>query len=106
MAEALGMIECRSFPAMVEAADAMVKAAKVELVSYEKTGGGYVTAIIRGDVAAVKAACEAGQAGAAKVGEIVAVHIIARPHNNVDVVLPLGRNEQVTAEIKKTKKTE
>ena len=65
MAEALGMIECRSFPAMVEAADAMVKAAKVELVSYEKTGGGYVTAIIRGDVAAVKAACEAGQAGGA-----------------------------------------
>lgn len=104
MAEALGMIECRSFPAMVEAADAMVKAAKVELVSYEKTGGGYVTAIIRGDVAAVKAACEAGQAGAAKVGEIVAVHIIARPHTNVDTVLPLGRTEQVKAELKKTNK--
>jgi len=91
MAEALGMIETRSFPAMVEAADAMVKAAKVELVSYEKTGGGYVTAIIRGDVAAVKAACEAGQNGASRVGEVVAVHIIARPHSNVDVVLPLGR---------------
>lgn len=104
MAEALGMIECRSFPAMVEAADAMVKAAKVELVSYEKTGGGYVTAIIRGDVAAVKAACEAGQAGAAKVGEIVAVHIIARPHTNVDLVLPLGRLEQVKAELKRTDK--
>ncbi len=104
MAEALGMIECRSFPAMVEAADAMVKAAKVELVSYEKTGGGYVTAIIRGDVAAVKAACEAGQAGAAKVGEIVAVHIIARPHTNVDLVLPLGRKEQVEAQLKKTSK--
>lgn len=104
MAEALGMIECRSFPAMVEAADAMVKAAKVELVSYEKTGGGYVTAIIRGDVAAVKAACDAGQAGAAKVGEIVAVHIIARPHTNVDAVLPLGRTEQVKAELKKTTK--
>ena len=59
MAEALGMIETRSFPAVVEAADAMVKAAKVELVSYEKTGGGYTTAIIRGDVAAVKAACDA-----------------------------------------------
>jgi ethanolamine utilization protein EutM len=101
MAEALGMIECRSFPAMVEAADAMVKAAKVELVSYEKTGGGYITAIIRGDVAAVKAACEAGQAGAAKVGEIVAVHIIARPHNNVDLVIPLGRKEQVEAQLKK-----
>jgi len=104
MAEALGMIECRSFPAMVEAADAMVKAAKVELVSYEKTGGGYVTAIIRGDVAAVKAACEAGQAGAAKVGEIVAVHIIARPHTNVDLVLPLGRKEQVAARQGKTGK--
>lgn len=104
MAEALGMIECRSFPAMVEAADAMVKAAKVELVSYEKTGGGYVTAIIRGDVAAVKAACEAGQAGASKVGEIVAVHIIARPHSNVDLVLPLGRSEQVKAEQKKVAK--
>ncbi|HEX9972550.1 MAG TPA: BMC domain-containing protein [bacterium] len=106
MAEALGMIECRSFPAMVEAADAMVKAAKVELVSYEKTGGGYVTAIIRGDVAAVKAACEAGQAGAAKVGEIAAVHIIARPHSNVDLVLPLGRKDQVATELKKTKRDE
>lgn len=104
MAEALGMIECRSFPAVVEAADAMVKAAKVELVSYEKTGGGYVTAIIRGDVAAVKAACEAGQAGAAKVGEIVAVHIIARPHSNVDQVIPLGRKDQVAAEFKKSKR--
>jgi len=93
MADALGMIECRSFPAMVEAADAMVKAAKVELVSYEKTGGGYVTAVIRGDVAAVKAACEAGHAGASKVGEIVAMHIIARPHSNVDMVIPLGRGE-------------
>ena len=64
MAEALGMIECRGFTAVVEAADAMVKAAKVELVSYEKTGGGYVTAIVRGDVAAVKAAVEAGIRGA------------------------------------------
>ncbi|GAB4340864.1 MAG: ethanolamine utilization microcompartment protein EutM [Calditrichia bacterium] len=94
MADALGMIETRSFPAMVEAADAMVKAAKVELVSYTNTGGGYVTAIIRGDVAAVRAACEAGQAAASKVGEVVAVHIIARPHANVDNVLPLGRGEK------------
>jgi ethanolamine utilization protein EutM len=93
MSDALGMIETRSFPAVVEAADAMVKAAKVELVSYEKTGGGYTTAIIRGDVAAVKAACDAGRAGATRVGEIVAVHIIARPHQNVDAVLPLGRTE-------------
>ncbi len=100
MAEALGMIECRSFAAMVEASDAMVKAAKVELMAYEKTGGGYVTAIIRGDVAAVKAAIEAGQANAARVGEIVASHIIARPHVNVDLVLPLGRQTEVAAEIK------
>ena len=80
MAEALGMIECRGFAAMVEAADAMVKAAKVELVSMEKTGGGYVTAIVRGDVAAVKAAVDAGIRGAEKVGEVVATHVIARPH--------------------------
>ncbi len=93
MADALGMIETRGFAAMVEASDAMVKAAKVELVSYEKIGGGYVTAMIRGDVAAVKAACDAGQTAASRVGEIVSVHIIARPHTNVDAVLPLGRGE-------------
>jgi ethanolamine utilization protein EutM len=102
MAEALGMIETRGFAAMVEASDAMVKAAKVELVSYEKIGGGYVTAIVRGDVAAVRAACEAGQAAASRVGEIVSVHVIARPHTNIDLVLPLGRAEQVKAEFKKT----
>ncbi len=68
MADALGMIEARSFPAVFEAADAMVKAAKVELVSYEKTGGGYVTVIVRGDVAAVKASCDAGQIAASRVG--------------------------------------
>ncbi|MBC8422783.1 BMC domain-containing protein [bacterium] len=94
MADALGMIECRSFAAMVEAADAMVKAARVELVNYEKTGGGYTTAVIRGDVAAVKAACDAGQTAAARVGEIVSVHVIARPHGNVDLVIPLGRQAE------------
>ncbi|MBP9502701.1 MAG: BMC domain-containing protein [Candidatus Promineofilum sp.] len=91
MTDALGMIECRSFAAMVEASDAMVKAARVELVGYEKTGGGYVTAIVRGDVAAVKAAVEAGARGAEKIGEIVSVHVIPRPHENVDRTLPLGR---------------
>ena len=91
MAEALGMIETKGFAAMVEASDAMVKAAKVELVSYEKIGGGYVTAIVRGEVAAVKAALEAGARGAEKVGEVVSVHVIPRPHENVDKVLPLGR---------------
>ncbi|MCA9986240.1 MAG: BMC domain-containing protein [Anaerolineales bacterium] len=93
MADALGMIECRGFAAMVEASDAMVKAARVELVGYEKTGGGFVTAIVRGDVAAVKAAVEAGTRGAEKVGEVVSVHVIPRPHGNVDQVLPLGRQD-------------
>ena len=91
MADALGMIETRSFPAAVEAADAMVKAAKVELVTYEKTGGGYVSVVVRGDVAAVKASCDAGQVAASRVGEVVAVHVIARPHANVDGVMPIGR---------------
>src|SRR6185503_2845908 len=98
MADALGMIEVKGFVGVVEAADAMVKAAKVELVGYEKTGGGYVTAGIRGDVAAVKAAVDAGQNGASKVGAIVATHIIARPHVNVDLVLPLGRTSDVEKE--------
>jgi microcompartment protein CcmL/EutN len=79
---------------MVEASDAMVKAARVELVGYEKIGGGYVTAIVRGDVAAVKAAVEAGVRGAEKVGEVVSVHVIPRPHQNVDRALPLGRQPE------------
>jgi len=99
MAEALGMIEARGFAAVVEAADAMVKAAKVELVSYEKTGGGYVTAVVRGDVAAVKAAIDAGVRGAEKVGEVIATHVIPRPHLNVDLVMPLGRAEEASAEL-------
>ncbi|HEY6017810.1 MAG TPA: BMC domain-containing protein [Gaiellaceae bacterium] len=98
MADALGMIEARSFPAMVEAADAMVKAAKVELVSFEETGGGYVTAVVRGDVAAVKAAVQAGIQNAEKVGELIASHVIARPHVNIDLVLPLGRKDQAQSE--------
>jgi len=92
MADALGMIETKGFVGMVEAADAMVKAARVELVGYEKIGGGYVTAIVRGDVAAVKAATEAGQRAAERVGELVSVHVIPRPHQNIDMALPLGRN--------------
>lgn len=91
MGDALGMIETRGFAALVEASDAMVKAAKVELVGYEKTGGGYVTAVVRGDVAAVKAAIEAGVRGAEKIGEVVSTHVIARPHANIDEALPLGR---------------
>ncbi len=89
--EALGMIETRGFIAMVEASDAMVKAAKVDLIGYEKIGGGYVTAIVRGDVAAVRAAVDAGLRAAEKVGEIVSTHVIPRPHDNVDSALPLGK---------------
>ncbi len=92
--EALGMIECRGFAAMVEAADAMVKAAKVELRQYEKTGGGYVTAVVRGDVAAVRAALDAGSRAAERVGEVISVHIIPRPHQNIDEVLPLGKEKK------------
>jgi ethanolamine utilization protein EutM len=99
MAEALGMIEARGFAAMVEASDAMVKAARVELVHYEKgLGGGLVTAIVRGDVAAVKAAVDAGIRASEKVGEVVASHVIARPHASVDLVLPLGRAKEAKAE--------
>lgn len=95
MSDALGLIETRGFVGMVEAADAMVKAAKVELVGYEKIGGGYVTAIVRGDVAAVKAATDAGSRAAEKVGELVSVHVIPRPHSNIDRALPLGRADLV-----------
>jgi microcompartment protein CcmL/EutN len=98
MADALGMIETKGFVGMVEASDAMVKAAKVELVGYEKIGGGYVTTIVRGDVAAVKAAVEAGARGAERVGELVSTHVIPRPHANIDLVLPLGRADQAKAE--------
>lgn len=89
--EALGMIETRGFAAMVEASDAMVKAAKVELIGHEQIGGGYVTAIVRGDVASVRAAVDAGIKAAEKVGEVVSSHVIPRPHTNVDSALPLGR---------------
>jgi len=71
----------------------------VELVTYEKTGGGYVTVIVRGDVAAVKAAVEAGIRGAQTVGEVVSTHVIARPHTNIDLVLPLGRSEEAAGEV-------
>ena len=94
MADALGMIETKGFVGMVEAADAMVKAARVEFVGWEKIGGGYVTAIVRGDVAAVKAATEAGSRQAQRVGELVSVHVIPRPHQNIDAVLPLGRTPE------------
>ena len=93
MGEALGMIETRGLVAMIEAADAMVKAANVRLVSWEKVGSGLVTAIVRGDVAAVKAATDAGAAAASKVGEVISVHVIPRPHSNLEDVLPIGKAE-------------
>ena len=83
MGDALGMIETRGLVGLIEAADAMVKAAKVTLVGWEKIGSGYVTVLCRGDVAAVKAATDAGASAARKVGELVAVHVIARPHSNL-----------------------
>jgi ethanolamine utilization protein EutM len=91
MGDALGMIETRGFVGMVEASDAMVKAAKVTLVGYEKVGGGYVTAIVRGDVAAVRAAVDAGMAAASKVGELVSTHVIPKPHLSLEDVLPIGK---------------
>ena len=90
MQEALGMVECKGLVAMIEAADAMVKAANVQLVGYEKIGAGFVTAIVRGDVAAVKAATDAGAAAARRVGELISVHVIPRPHGEVEQVLPKG----------------
>ena len=103
MSDALGLLETKSFAAMVEAADAMVKAAKVELVGYEKIGAGLVTAVIRGDVAAVKAATEAGARSAEKVGELVAVHVIPRPHTNLESALPLGRGPETETPVRRTK---
>lgn len=86
--EALGMIETRGLVANIEAADAMVKAANVSLVGNVKIGTGLVTVMVRGDVGAVKAATDAGTAAAQKVGEVVSVHVIPRPHSDVEALLP------------------
>ena len=91
--EALGMIETKGLVGMVEAADTMVKAAKVTFIGYEKVGGGLVTAIVRGDVAAVKSATDAGAASARRVGELVSVHGIPRPHGSLEDALPIGKSE-------------
>jgi ethanolamine utilization protein EutM len=91
MGQALGMIETRGWVTMVEAADAMVKAANVEVAGWQQVGGGLVTVIVRGDVAAVRAATDAGAVAAAKVGEIVAVSVIPRPHESLDAAIPLNR---------------
>ncbi|MCH7674661.1 BMC domain-containing protein [candidate division KSB1 bacterium] len=86
--EALGMIETRGLIGAIEAADAMVKAAKVVLIGKEKIGGGFVTVMVRGDTGAVKAATDAGASAAEKVGELVSVHVIPRPHEDVEMILP------------------
>lgn len=85
---ALGMIETKGLVGSIEAADAMVKAANVVLVGKEHVGGGLVTVMVRGDVGAVKAATDAGAAAAERVGELVSVHVIPRPHNEVETILP------------------
>ena len=92
MQEALGMVETRGLVAAIEAADAMVKAANVVLIGSEKIGSGLVSVMVRGDVGAVKAAVDAGAAAAKRVGELVSVHVIARPHTEVDNILPHGRS--------------
>ena len=90
---ALGMVETRGLVGAIEAADAMVKAANVQLVGKEQVGGGLVTVMVRGDVGAVQAATDAGAAAAEKVGELVSVHVIPRPHAEVDCILPHGRGD-------------
>ena len=85
---ALGMVETKGLVSAIEAADAMVKAANVTLLGSEYVGGGYVTVMVRGDVGAVKAATDAGAAAAKRVGELVSVHVIPRPHSEVEMILP------------------
>jgi microcompartment protein CcmL/EutN len=90
MGEALGMIETRGLVALIEAADAMVKAANVTLVGWEKIGSGYVTVLCLGDVASVKAATDAGAASARRIGELIAVHVIPRPHSNLEDIFAIA----------------
>ena len=91
MGTALGMVETHGWVAMVEAADAMVKTADVEIVGWQQVGGGLVTVVVRGDVGAVKAATDAGALAASRVGQLVSAHVIPRPHPSLDGVLPLER---------------
>ncbi len=95
--EALGLIETRGLVGAIEAADAMVKAAQVDLIGKEQVGGGLVTVMVRGDVGAVKAATDAGAAAAEKVGELVSVHVIPRPHADVESILPVKGAAKATA---------
>ena len=90
---ALGLIETKGLVGAIEAADAMVKAAKVKLIGKEKVGGGFVTVMVRGEVGAVKAATDAGAAASRRVGELVSVHVIPRPHSEVEQILPQSAGE-------------
>ena len=94
--EALGMIECRGLVAMIEAADAAVKAANVKLVGWEKIDAGLVTAIVRGEVAAVKAAVDAGAAAGRRIGEVLSTHVIPRPHAEIDDAIPVLHTGETT----------
>ena len=94
--DALGMIECRGLVAMIEAADAAVKSANVTLVGWEKIDAGLVTAIVRGEVGAVKAAVDAGAAAGRKVGEVLSTHVIPRPHANIDEAIPVLHTGETT----------
>ena len=89
--DALGMIETKGLTALIEAADAMVKAARVEVVGYQQIGAGMVTVLVRGDVAACKAATDAGVAAAKRVGEVVSSHVIPRPHGDLETIFPLSK---------------
>jgi microcompartment protein CcmL/EutN len=91
MGEALGMVETEGLVGAIEAADAMTKAANVQLMGYEKIGSGLVTVMVRGDVGAVKAAVDAGSAAAERVGKVVSVHVIPRPHADTEKILPKGK---------------
>ncbi|MBA3065772.1 ethanolamine utilization microcompartment protein EutM [bacterium] len=91
--EALGMIETKGLVALIEASDAMVKSANVKIAGYEKIGGGYVTICVRGEVAACRAACEAGAAAAGRIGEIVSVLVIPQPHSDLEGKLPISLSE-------------
>ena len=98
--EALGMIETKGLTALIEASDAMVKAANVTLIGWQKIGSGLVTALVVGDVAAVKAAVDAGSAAAGRVGEVIGVQVIPRPHEDLGSVLPLaGKKQAATASV-------
>ena len=89
--EALGMVETKGLIAAIEAGDTMLKAANVELIGYEKIGGGFVTVMVRGDVGAVKAAAESGGQAAQRLGELISVHVIPRPHTDLEKILPTSK---------------